>query len=267
MDPTATPRGLSPRRAHAVRPPRPRHDFRRGVRLGGRGLRPHRRPHGTALALAKPYVERVIGSIRGECLEHVIVFTERHLRRVLRTYVAYYQRSRTHLALGKDAPVARAVQPTGRIVVRPEAGGAVDLRRRTRDCPRRVEQRALGLSLQGPGPAPCSGLTTNSRRTGVRPEQTPHFIAIRLYATRAIGARATCLAETPTLFWRTTASKDLWPSMRHYSRRALALWLTGRKQADGSTFAKKARHRLERTTVSRRCEHEAKLMVASQTIR
>jgi transposase InsO family protein len=71
-----------------------------------------------------PYVERVIGSIRRECLDHVIVFNERHLRRVLRTYVAYYERSRTHLALGKDAPVLeRAVQPTGRIVVRPEVGG------------------------------------------------------------------------------------------------------------------------------------------------
>jgi hypothetical protein len=58
-----------------------------------------------------PYVERVIGSIRRECLDHVIALNERHLRRVLRTYVAYYQRSRTHLGLGKDAPVERAVQP------------------------------------------------------------------------------------------------------------------------------------------------------------
>ena len=70
-----------------------------------------------------PYVERVIGSIRRECLDHVIVFNEPHLRRVLRAYVSYYQRSRTHLALGKDAPAERAVQPTGRIVVRPEVGG------------------------------------------------------------------------------------------------------------------------------------------------
>jgi len=70
-----------------------------------------------------PYVERVIGSIRRECLDHVIVFNKRHLRRVLRTYVAYYHRSRTHLALGKDAPVERAVQPSGRIVVRSEVGG------------------------------------------------------------------------------------------------------------------------------------------------
>jgi transposase InsO family protein len=70
-----------------------------------------------------PYVERVIGSIRRECLDHVIIFNERHLRRVLRTYVAYYERSRTHLALGKDAPMERAVQPNGCIVVRPEVGG------------------------------------------------------------------------------------------------------------------------------------------------
>ena len=65
----------------------------------------------------------MIGSIRRECLDHVIVTNERHLRWVLRTYVAYYQRSRTHLALGKDAPAARVVQLTGRIVVRPEVGG------------------------------------------------------------------------------------------------------------------------------------------------
>jgi putative transposase len=70
-----------------------------------------------------PYVERVIGSIRRECLDHVIVFDERHLRRVLRTYVAYYQRSRTHLALDKDAPAKRIVQLTGHIVARPEVGG------------------------------------------------------------------------------------------------------------------------------------------------
>ena len=72
-----------------------------------------------------PYVERVIGSIRRECLDHVIVFNERHLRRVLRSYVAYYQRSRTHLARGRDTPDGRAIDPpgSGRIVARPEVGG------------------------------------------------------------------------------------------------------------------------------------------------
>ena len=72
-----------------------------------------------------PYVERVIGSIRRECLNHIIVLNEQHLRRVLRAYVAYYQRSRTHLALGKDTPEGRAIDPAGagRIVTRPEVGG------------------------------------------------------------------------------------------------------------------------------------------------
>src|SRR3984893_10929522 len=51
-----------------------------------------------------PYVERLVGSIRRECLDHVIVWNQRSLRRLLRSYFAYYQHSRTHLALGKDAP-------------------------------------------------------------------------------------------------------------------------------------------------------------------
>jgi len=71
------------------------------------------------------YVERVIGSMRRECLDHVIVFGERHLRRVLREYVAYYHGSRTHLGLGKDAPEPRAIQPrdAGAVVSAPVLGG------------------------------------------------------------------------------------------------------------------------------------------------
>jgi len=56
------------------------------------------------------YCERVIGTIRRECLDHVIVLSERHLRRVLKEYLAYYHGSRTHLGLEKDAPEPRAVQ-------------------------------------------------------------------------------------------------------------------------------------------------------------
>ena len=72
-----------------------------------------------------PYVERLIGSIRRECLDHIIIVNERHLRRVLHAYVVYYLRSRTHLALAKDTPEARAVDATGtgRIVARSEVGG------------------------------------------------------------------------------------------------------------------------------------------------
>ena len=57
-----------------------------------------------------PYVERVIGSIRRECLDHVIILNERHLRRVLRDYLDYYHRSRTHLGLEKDCPVSRPIE-------------------------------------------------------------------------------------------------------------------------------------------------------------
>ena len=71
------------------------------------------------------YVERVIGSIRRECLDHVIVVNAAGLHRVLTEYIAYYMRSRTHLALGKDTPIPRPVSPpsAGRIVATPEVGG------------------------------------------------------------------------------------------------------------------------------------------------
>ena len=71
------------------------------------------------------YVERVIGSIRRECLDRMVVFGERHLRRVLREYVAYYHGSRTHLGLGKDAPEPRAIQDrdAGAVVSAPVLGG------------------------------------------------------------------------------------------------------------------------------------------------
>ena len=71
------------------------------------------------------YVERVIGSIRRECLDHVIVFSAGGLHRVLADYVAYYMHSRTHLALAKDAPTSRPVMPpsAGRIVATPQVGG------------------------------------------------------------------------------------------------------------------------------------------------
>ena len=71
------------------------------------------------------YVERVIGSIRRECLDHVIAVNAVALQRVLTEYVAYYLRSRTHLALDKDAPISRAVMPSsaGRIVVTAHVGG------------------------------------------------------------------------------------------------------------------------------------------------
>jgi transposase InsO family protein len=69
------------------------------------------------------YVERVIGSIRRECLDHVIVFNETSLRRTLRSYLRYYHRSRLHLSLDKDSPDSRSVQTIGNVVAIPEVGG------------------------------------------------------------------------------------------------------------------------------------------------
>jgi putative transposase len=71
------------------------------------------------------YVERFIGSVRRECLDHVIVLTAVGLRRVLNEYVAYYSRTRTHLGLNKDAPVPRPVVPptAGRVIAIPQVGG------------------------------------------------------------------------------------------------------------------------------------------------
>jgi transposase InsO family protein len=71
------------------------------------------------------YVERVIGSIRRECLDHIVIFNERHLCRVLSSYVDYYQRTRTHLSLDKDCPDSRLIQPrrVGRVVAIPQVGG------------------------------------------------------------------------------------------------------------------------------------------------
>jgi transposase InsO family protein len=73
----------------------------------------------------RAYVERVIGSIRRECLDHVIVFQENALRRTLNSYFDYYHRSRTHLSLGKDSPEPRAIQPPemGSVVALPQVGG------------------------------------------------------------------------------------------------------------------------------------------------
>lgn len=73
----------------------------------------------------RAYVERVIGTIRRECLDHVIVFGERDLRCWLKLFTVYYHRTRTHLSLGKDAPESRPVHDRehGRVISMAEVGG------------------------------------------------------------------------------------------------------------------------------------------------
>ncbi|HUQ94521.1 MAG TPA: integrase core domain-containing protein, partial [Bryobacteraceae bacterium] len=69
----------------------------------------------------RAYVERLIGSIRRECLDHIIVFNERSLHRTLTSFGAYYHNWRTHLSLDKDAPISRRAQPL-------DEGGVVEIR-------------------------------------------------------------------------------------------------------------------------------------------
>lgn len=66
---------------------------------------------------------RLIGSIRRECLDHIIVLGEMHLRRILKSYARYYNETRTHMALEKDAPLSRTVKREGRILCHPVLGG------------------------------------------------------------------------------------------------------------------------------------------------
>ncbi|MGZ7042818.1 MAG: integrase core domain-containing protein [Thermoanaerobaculia bacterium] len=69
------------------------------------------------------YCERLIASIRRDCLDHVVVFGEQHLRHLLRSYANYCNNRRTHRSLNKDAPISRPVQRTGIIASRPILGG------------------------------------------------------------------------------------------------------------------------------------------------
>jgi hypothetical protein len=69
------------------------------------------------------FAERLIGSIRRECVDHIVVLGEAHLLRVLTRYAAYYNEQRTHRSLGKDAPIHRAIQHVGRIASVPVLGG------------------------------------------------------------------------------------------------------------------------------------------------
>src|ERR1700761_1638045 len=86
-------------------------------RLRAMGIRD--KPIAPASPWQNGFAERLIGSIRRECLDHVIVLGEAHLRRILQSYADYYNETRTHLALDKDAPLSRTVKRAGRILCRP----------------------------------------------------------------------------------------------------------------------------------------------------
>ena len=90
-------------------------------RVRSLGIRDH--PISARSPWQNGYAERLIGSIRRECLDHIMVTGEQHLRHILACYLDYYNTLRTHLSLGKDAPYGRAIQHHGRIEMRPILGG------------------------------------------------------------------------------------------------------------------------------------------------
>jgi len=90
-------------------------------RLRAMGIRD--KPIAPASPWQNSFAERLIGSIRRECVDHVVVLSEAHLRRILQTYARYYNEIRTHRSLNKDAPVSRLVQRTGNVKSHPILGG------------------------------------------------------------------------------------------------------------------------------------------------
>jgi transposase InsO family protein len=90
-------------------------------RLSAMGIRDN--PIAPASPWQNGYAERLIGSIRRECLDHVIVMGEAHLRKILRAYADYYNGIRTHRSLNKDAPISRPIHRVGFVAARPILGG------------------------------------------------------------------------------------------------------------------------------------------------
>ena len=90
-------------------------------RLRAMGIRD--KPIAPASPWQNGFAERLIGSIRRECVDHIVVLGEAHLRRILESYARYYNGIRAHRSLDKDAPVSRSVQRTGIIRSRPILGG------------------------------------------------------------------------------------------------------------------------------------------------
>jgi len=93
--------------------------FKRRVRA--MGIRD--RPTSPRSPWQNPYAERLIGTLRRDCLDHVVIFGARHLHRVLTAYSCYYNQTRTHLSLYKDAPLGRSIQREGAIVAAPILSG------------------------------------------------------------------------------------------------------------------------------------------------
>jgi len=98
------------------------HDLREFTRrLRAMGIRD--KPIAPGSPWQNSFAERLIGTIRRECIDHVVAWSEQHLRQIVKSYANYYNSARTHGSLDKDAPVSRPVQRIGRIVSYAMVGG------------------------------------------------------------------------------------------------------------------------------------------------
>jgi Integrase core domain len=147
---------------------------------------PHRSETVQLTAHANAYAERLIGSIRRECLDHVIVWNARGLQRILNAYVAYYHRSRTHLSLDKDAPVPRQSAA-------PSEGPVVSIRKSvvfTTDT--NAERRRTHLRPRASSPA-------NNRTTwALAAARSPNKVLIRLREISEPRGLTAAAAAAPT---------------------------------------------------------------------
>ena len=145
-----------------------------------------------------PFAERVIGSIRRECLDHVIVINERHLRRLLRSYLAYYNATRPHQSLDNDSPRRREVQSVrGRAYRHGPAG-----RRASSPLPaRRLTARGLRLPAPPRSSAPTGSVMRRYRYLALRPVSASVWVPARTFSEpmqHASSARITFLTGTPS---------------------------------------------------------------------
>ncbi len=122
--------GLAPDdRGHALGPapqvpdPRPRPRLRRRLRHPGRRPRRRERPNSSSITRANATAERVVRSLRRECLDHILPLSEGHVRSVLAEFVSYYNQDRPHRSLGLETPVPSLRQVDGEVVSRPVLNG------------------------------------------------------------------------------------------------------------------------------------------------
>jgi hypothetical protein len=154
-------------------------------RLRAMGIRD--RPIAAASPWQNGYAERLIGSIRRECLDHVIVLGDGHLRRVLRAYVDYYNRTRTNWSLSKDAPLSRPIQCTGQIASQAILGGL-----------HHQYGRKLGFQYRH--------LTDLASEPPVSRHRFAHRIAVEFPISNCLAAARAAAPPSPTWITRTRRS-------------------------------------------------------------